>query len=196
MRGRLVVPSTLTHSCVKLRGCSGLPSAWVTERVAIRAYAEAQQLLCLTDPPSLQFIDGGRRQRHVPCPARLRFFVPDTGVSLFGALDNGHGCRGQIDITPPEGGDLAAPEATQHGKQRRNEHAGVAKAIEQRSRLHHVVGVHRLPFHLGRIDGVARIAGQHLSFHGLPERLFQYPVHVANGAGCEVVALLMKEAAN
>jgi hypothetical protein len=104
-------------------------------------------------------------------PLLVSFKRTDAAVHLFGTLDHGKLRINQVDAAPPEGCNLAATEAAQHGKHNRDEHAGASDDIKQGRGLRHVVGRHPVPPDLRWIYRINGIADQDLPAHGLRKGL-------------------------
>ena len=87
----------------------------------------------------------------------------------------------EIDVAPPEGGNLAATQPAHGGQNDRDEHPLASHGFDQIDRLRHVIDLHLPLIDLGGIDGIGGVAVEHFPAHRLLERLFQYAVHVLDG---------------
>ena len=119
-------------TCVRLRGCSGEPSACVTtcRLSSAPTPSRSSSSACATRQrrSSSTASEGRATVRRL---AALGFFLADHArVCLFGAGDNGQLPEIEVDRLPAQGGNLATAQAAQRGQHQRNEKPTLTRRIE------------------------------------------------------------------
>jgi hypothetical protein len=104
-----------------------------------------------------QFVDHAGGQRHGSPLAALWRLEAQACFCLFQTFDYGKASAVEIDPTPSKGADLAAAQAAQESKQGRDRQWRSPNCVYEFNALGQVVGLNRLPFNPGRIDGVSGI---------------------------------------
>src|SRR5262245_28465052 len=99
------------------------------ETVTVKPDAEPQQLLSLLRAPGTKLRHDPSRQRDLAPTARFRRLEPHPCARLLEALDDGDLCPVEIDMTPAQRRDLAAPKSQHSGEKHRHENAKRSRGL-------------------------------------------------------------------
>src|SRR5262249_46149018 len=112
----------------------------------------------------------------------LGLLITNACSGLFGALSHRELGDVEIDVAPSQCCDLTAAQAAENSQDDGDRHARASRGADQVRSLSEVVSLHGAALDLGRIDGIGRIARQHLPSHRLVHGSLQSDVHVSHRA--------------